>query len=208
MGKRTKGPGLVSRTPAYLRKTDDQTQTSQQTREPGQQASDNQTQRLQWTLEQTQLRYSELKDKSNKLMDQAAQLLGFCAISGFTTFLSKSTWAGLPNQEARVNLKKSIILLMIVVITAAFILCAFSIFLSLFDALFSDSSLDVQAPDIAEQVQEQSSVRRMTFLIQNLSDRIRKLKWINLVASLALYIMYTTYAFSLEYLILTIISSH
>lgn len=188
--------------------TDQQTGGIPSIKAPNDDTDDEHRQRLQWTLEQTQLRYSKLKDKSSKLMDQAAQLLGFCAISGFTTFLSKSTWAGLPNQEDRVNLKKSIILLMIVVFTAALILCVFSLFLSLLDALFSDSSLDAQAPDIAEQVQEQSSIKRMTFLIQNLSDRIRKLKWINLVASLALYIMYATYAISLEYLILTIISSH
>lgn len=208
MGKRTKGPGLVSRILACLRKTDDQTQTSQQTRDPGQQASDDQTQRLQWILEQTQLRYSEIKDKSGKLMNQAARLLGYCAISGFTTFLPKSTWADLPNQEARDNLKGSITSLMIVAIAAALILSFFSIILSIIDALFSDPLLNAQAPDIAEQVQEQSSDRRMTFLIQNLSGQTRILKCMNLVVAIVLYAMYTKYAFSLVSLIKTIISSH
>lgn len=169
---------------------------------------DEHRQRLQWTLEQAQLRYSELKDKSSKLMNQAAQLLGFCAISGFTTFLSKSTWTGLPDQISKNLLKKSITFLMIVVLTAAAILCVFSVTLSFLDARFPDPLIDAQGSDIAEQVQAQSSVRRMTFLIQNLSDRIRKLKWLNFIAAIALYIMYLMYAGSLEFLVLTIISSH
>ena len=197
-GKRTKRSGSASRRRARFRKNNDQTRTSQQTPEQGQQTSDDQKQRLQWTLEQTQLRYKELQDKHDKQMDLAARLLGFCAISGFTTFLSKSTWKDLTG-DARSRLRLSVILLFVAVIAAVIVLTYFSIM---------SSRKDWKLWDITKLEQVQSMEGKTLFLIEILSDQIETLRKSNFFASLAVYAMYVIYAASLEMLVLIIILYH
>lgn len=195
MGKRTKGPGLVSRIRACLRKTDDQTQAPQQNHEPDQQASDDQTQQLQWTLEQTQLRYNELQDKHSKLMDLAARLLGLCAISSFTTFLTKSIWDGLTGRT-RFALQCFIGLTLLVVFVVVVAINGLSI---------TSSYRDRHLQDIAQLEQKQSTEEKTTSLIETLSVQIEVLRKSNLRVSIALYLMYLIYAVSLELLVLAIL---
>lgn len=197
-GKRTKRSGSASRRRARFRKNNDQTQTSQQTPEQGQQTSDDQKQRLQWTLEQTQLRYKELQDKHDKLMDLAARLLGFCAISGFTTYLSNSTWQDLTG-PAKSNLRRSVILLLIAVIVAVIVL---SVFMAM------SSFRDWKITDIATLEQEQSTEEKTISLIKTLSDRIEVLRGLNFLITITVFIMYGIYACSLELLVLIIILYH
>ena len=162
MGKRTKGPGPLSRMLACFQKSDDQKQPSQQASGQGQQTNDDQKQQLQWTLEQTQLRYKGLQDKYDKLMDLVPRLLGFCAISGFTTYLSNSTWQDLTG-SAKSNLRWSVILLFIAVIIAVTALSAFMVMTSVWDWLFHD---------IATMEQEQSTEEKKISLIETLSFQI------------------------------------
>ena len=215
MGKRTKGPGPLSRMLACFQKSDDQKQPSQQAsgqgqqtnddqKQPSQQASgqgqqtnDDQKQQLQWTLEQTQLRYKGLQDKYDKLMDLVPRLLGFCAISGFTTYLSNSTWQDLTG-SAKSNLRWSVILLFIAVIIAVTALSAFMVMTSVWDWLF---------PDIATLEQEQSTEEKTISLIETLSFQIKLLRVINCLIAIAVFIMYLIYAVSLELLVLIIINS-
>lgn len=54
---------------------------------------------LHWTLKQTQLRYDEAQDRRGKLRELIERLLGFCAIFGFTTLLSKSIWENTMSEQ-------------------------------------------------------------------------------------------------------------
>lgn len=179
--KRTKGTGAVRRRRARFRK------------------NDNQMQRLQWTLEQTQLRYNELQDRHDKQMDLAARLLGFCAISGFTTFLSQSSWKDIESPVGKIILKVSLALLLVVACSAALVLCTILLMSSIDDKFFQDITL---------QKQEQSMDERTTSLIKSLSKRIQNLRRLNFAATIALYILYVLYAASFEFLVVTIIISH
>ena len=215
MGKRTKGPGLVSRIRACFQKSDDQKQPSQKAsgqdqqtsddqKQPSQQApgqdqqtSDDQKQQLQWTLEQTQLRYNELQDKHDKLMDFAARLLGLCSISSFTTFLTKSIWNGFTG-GTRFALQGFIVLTVVVVFVV----------IVLINGLFITSSyrdLDRNLPDIARLEQKQSKEEKTTSLTETLNVQIKVLRRSNFLVSFALYVMYLLYAGSLELLVLAII---
>ena len=179
--KRTKGTGAVRRRRARSRK------------------NDNQMQRLQWTLEQTQLRYNKLQDRHDKQMDLAARLLGFCAISGFTTFLSQSSWKDIESPVGKIILKVSLALLLVVACSAALVLCTILLMSSIDDKFFQDITL---------QKQEQSMDERTTSLIKSLSKRIQNLRRLNFAATIALYILYVLYAASFEFLVVTIIISH
>ena len=198
MGKRTKGPGPLSRMLACFQKSDDQKQPSQQASGQGQQTNDDQKQQLQWTLEQTQLRYKGLQDKYDKLMDLVPRLLGFCAISGFTTYLSNSTWQDLTG-PAKSNLRRSVILLLIAVIVAVIVL---SVFMAM------SSFRDWKITDIATLEQEQSTEEKTISLIKTLSDRIEVLRGLNFLITITVFIMYGIYACSLELLVLIIILYH
>ena len=131
-------------------------------------------------------------------MDLVARLLGFCAISGFTTFLSNSIWKNL-TPDAKSNLILSVILLFIAVIAAVLVLSIFSI---------SFSFKDWRLLDIAKLEQKQSTKEKTISLIETLSDQIKVLRWSNFIATIAVYLMYGIYASSLEILVLIIIMYH
>ena len=196
---RAKHSRTISQRLAKLRKKKNQKQTPQQTPEQAQQISDDQKQQLQWILEQTQLRYNELQDKGDKQLDLNTRLLGFCAISGFTTFLSKSTWDDLSGVGAETTLKLSIKLLFGVVVVAILALCIRSIGFSWDDKHFRD---------ITKLEQEQSLEEKTTSLIKNLSTRIKTLRKGNYLYAIVLYLLYAFYATSLEMLVLAILLYH
>lgn len=196
---RAKHSRTISRRLAKLRKKKNQKQTPQQTPEQAQQISDDQKQLLQWILEQTQLRYNELQDKSDKQLDLNTRLLGFCAISGFTTFLSKSTWDDLSGVGATTTLKLSIKLLFGVVITAIMVFGIHSMALSWDDKHFLD---------VTKLEQEQSLEERTTSLIKYLNTRIKSLRRGNYLYTIVLYLLYAFYATSLELLVLAILLYH
>ena len=198
MGKRTKWPEPKGKIRGFIRKKGGRTQTSQQTHKQGQQMSEDQKQQLQWTLEQTQLRYNELQDKHDKQMDLAARLLGFGAISAFAAFLSKSTSNSLTG-KLWVVVVFFIILLFCAVFIAVLVLCKSSIQFS-----WDDEELQ----DITKLNQEQSKEEKTTSLIENLSAQIETLRESNANTSLAIYAMYLMYACSLVVLVLIIIFSH
>ncbi|WP_445341612.1 hypothetical protein [Bifidobacterium sp. ESL0820] len=178
--------------------TDQQTVGIPSGKAPNDDTDDEHRQQLQWTLEQTQLRCDDLQGKHDKLMDLAARLLGLCAISGFTTFLSKSTWQDLIG-AARFYLRWSVILLFVAVIAAVFVLIFFSV---------KSSLRDQRLLDITKLGQEQSTEEKTTCLIKTLSAQIERLRKSNFYASFAVYFMYAIYAISLELLVLIILSYH
>lgn len=179
--------------------TDQQTVCIPSGEAPNDDKDDEHRQQLQWTLEQTQLRYNELQDRHDKQMDLAARLLGLCAISGFTTFLSQSSWNDIQRPLSKIILKVSLGLLMLVACSTAMVLCWFSLMFSLEDKYFRDITI---------QKQEQSIDARTTSLIKSLNKQIQILRRSNFAASIALYALYVLYACSVEFLIVTIISSH
>ena len=195
MGKRTKGPGLLRRIRGFIRTKGGRTQISQQTHEQDQQTSDDQKQQLQWTLEQTQLRYNELQDKHDKQMDLAARLLGFGTVSAFAAFLSKSTTNGLTGGKKIVFII-SIILLFLAVFIAILVLSKSSI---------QFSCDDEELQDITKLNQKKSTEEKTTSLIETLSNRIETLRESNANTSLGIYVMYLIYSASLEFLVLIII---
>lgn len=178
--------------------TDQQTGDIPSGKAPNDSADDEHRQQLQWTLEQTQLRCNDLQGKHDKLMDLAARLLGFCAISGFTTFLSKSTWQDLTGY-AKFCLRTSVILLFVAVIAAVIALIVFSL---------QSSLRDRRLLDITKLEQEQSTEEKTTSLIETLNYQIERLRKSNFNASMAVYGMYAIYASSLEILVLIIILFH
>lgn len=178
--------------------TDQQTVGIPSGKAPNDNTDDEHRQQLQWTLEQTQLRCNDLQGKHDKLMDLAARLLGLCAISGFTTFLSKSTWQDLTG-KARFCIRASVILLFVAVIAAVFVLIVFS---------FKSSARDRDLLDITKLEQEQSTEEKTTSLIKTLNYQIERLRKSNFHASIAVYMMYLIYALSLDFLVAIIISYH
>ena len=178
--------------------TDQQTVGIPSGEAPNDDADDEHRQQLQWTLEQTQLRCNDLQGKHDKLMDLAARLLGFCAISGFTTFLSKSTWEDLTGY-AKFCLRTSVILLFAAVIAAVIALIIFSL---------KSSLRDRRLLDITKLEQEQSTEEKTTSLIETLNSEIERLRKSNYNASFAVYMMYLIYASSLDFLVAIILSYH
>ena len=178
--------------------TDQQTGGIPSGKAPNDNTDDEHRQQLQWTLEQTQLRCNDLQGKHDKLMDLAARLLGFCAISGFTTFLSKSTWKDLTG-HAKFYLRLSVILLFVAVLAAVFVLIIFSLKFSLRDR---------RVLDITKLEQEQSTEEKTTSLIETLNSEIERLRKSNYNASFAVYTMYLIYASSLDFLVAIILSYH
>lgn len=178
--------------------TDQQTGDIPSGKAPNDNTDDEHRQQLQWTLEQTQLRCNDLQGKHDKLMDLAARLLGFCAISGFTTFLSKSTWKDLTG-HAKFYLRLSVILLFVAVLAAVFVLIIFSLKFSLRDR---------RVLDITKLEQEQSTEEKTTSLIETLNSEIERLRKSNYNASFAVYTMYLIYASSLDFLVAIILSYH
>lgn len=213
--KRTKRSRSASRRRACFHKNNDQTRTSKQNPEQGQQTSndqkqpsqqaprqdqqtsDDQKQQLQWTLEQTQLRYNELQDKHDKLMDSAERLLGLCSISSFTTFLTKSIWNGFTG-GTRLALQVFIVLTVVVVFVVIVLINGLFI-------TFSYRDWDPDLPDIAQLEQKQSKEEKTTSLAESLNVQIGVLRRSNIRVSFALYVMYLLYAGSLELLVLAII---
>lgn len=178
--------------------TDQQTVGIPSGEAPNDSADDEHRQQLQWTLEQTQLRCNDLQGKHDKLMDLAARLLGFCAISGFTTFLSKSTWQDLTG-AARSYLRLSVTFLFVAVIAAVMVLSFFS---------FKSSLRDRMVLDITQLEQKQSTEEKTTSLIETLNSQIERLRESNFHASIAVYMMYIIYASSLELLVAIILLYH
>ena len=178
--------------------TDQQTVGIPSGKAPNDDADDEHRQQLQWTLEQTQQRCNDLQGKHDKLMDLAARLLGFCAISGFTTFLSKSTWQDLTG-TARFFLRSSVLLLFAAVIAAVFVLMIFS---------FKSSLRDRRLLDITKLGQKKSTEEKTTSLIKTLNSEIERLRKSNFHASIAVYMMYAIYASSLDLLVAIILSYH
>ncbi|WP_146210532.1 hypothetical protein [Bifidobacterium asteroides] len=198
MGKRTKWSEPMGKIRGFIRKKGGRTQTSQQTHKQGQQMSEDQKQQLQWTLEQTQLRYNELQDKHDKQMDLAVRLLGFGAISGFAAFLSYSTSNSLTGR-LWVVFVFFIILLFSAMFIAVLVLCKSSIQFS-----WDDEELQ----DITKLNQKQSKEEKTTSLIETLSAQIETLRESNANTSMAIYAMYVMYTLSLVVLVLIIIFSH
>jgi len=197
--KRTKRSRSASRRRACFHKNNDQTRTSKQNPEQGQKASGEQNQQLQWILEQAQLRYNELQDKSSKQVNLTERLLGFCAISGFTSFLSQSTWDYLSRWGAESILKCSIGVLFGVVIAAVVALLIRSL-CSYFD--------DRDFLDITKLDQDQSWDKKTYSLIKNLRTLIKTLRTRNAWYTLVLGFLYVAYAVSLELLVLAILLYH
>lgn len=197
--KRTKRSRSASRRRACFHKNNDQTRTSKQNPEQGQQTSGEQNQQLQWILEQTQLRYNELQDKSNKQVNLTERLLGFCAISGFTSFLSQSTWDYLSRWGAESILKFSIGVLFGVVIAAV---------VALLIRLLCSSWDDKLLHDITKLDQDQSWDKKTYSLIKNLRTRIKTLRTVNFWYTFVLCFLYAAYAASLELLVLAILLYH
>ena len=140
------------------------------------------------SLEEAQLKFNNLKDQHDKLMEYVERLLGICALSGFTAILSKTTWTNITCLVQRGFLFFGVIALLIAVVVSA-------------AAIILDVGNHIDTPmlpDATEPEHAQSKGKALKNLIQTWDNQSNTLEGLTKWQRRAATVAYSCYAFALE----------